>query len=261
MKSKKVKIGIIIGIIILIIVIVVISLILNNKETDNAENTINNEESTNNSNTILEETVEPQTEEEKQKIEEIKNESGLTADTNIYEVQKEYDGREVLVVKDSVQYRVELAGILNNGLPEKDKVEKILQNRPQKTGIWISEPSRDKFLEYLKETTKNNYIINQEGYLQIEQESNEKTEQDQLLEKYISNNKQYIIDISGIFYQVDNVTGEIVEYPFEKMDGFQAYEYSESNGNIIMALTTNKDRKIQPKEIIESMLELFESYA
>ena len=259
MKSKKgLKIGIIIGIILILIIIAVILFLNRKKETENNQIAEENETVQENANIILEESEEPQSEEEKEKIEEIKNETGLTADTNIYEVQEEYDGREVLVVKDSVQYRVALAGILNKAMPEQSKIDEILQNRPTKTGIWVTEQSRDAFLQYLQSTTKNQYSFSQDGYLQVSQESSEKTSQDEALEKYINGNKQYVIDVSGTFYLVDNVTGEITEYPFERMDKYQVYEYAESNGNIAISLTKNEAKALTSNEIIESMLALFE---
>ena len=54
---------------------------------------------------------EEQQQAETEKIEEIKNETGATADTNIYEIGTDFDGREVLYVKAEVQMQTVWAGI------------------------------------------------------------------------------------------------------------------------------------------------------
>lgn len=259
--KKSVKIGITIGVILLLIICgVTIYIFLNNRKENDNQLAENNENSQNN--VLYEEIDEVQTEEEIQRIEEIKNETGLTADTNIYEVQEEYDGRQVLAVKSSVQYRVALAGMLTQEKPELDQIDEILETkRPNKSGIWVTERSRDRLIQYIQSTANNQYEVDQEGYLKVQQESTEKTPQDEMLEKFINGEKQYIIDISGMFYQVDNVTGEIIEYPFEMMDMYQTYEYVESNGNIVISLTQNTNQKLTSNEIIESVLSLFENYS
>ena len=43
------------------------------------------------------------------------------------------------------------------------------------------------------------------------------------LESLINNGKTYVIDMTGTCYMRDDVTGEIVEYPFEKKWIHQKY--------------------------------------
>ena len=106
--KKKLIIPITILIIIVIILIVFIINKVTNKNLNG--NAINNDiENTN------------QTEE----VEEIKNETGATADTNIYQVEQEYDGREVLEIKPSVQVQTVWAGIIKQEMPT---IEEINEN-------------------------------------------------------------------------------------------------------------------------------------
>ena len=76
-----------------------------------------------------------------EQIEEIKNETGATADTNIYEVGTEYDGREVLQVKPEVQMQAVWAGIEKNDSPTDEETNSLWSSKPTETGIWISPDS------------------------------------------------------------------------------------------------------------------------
>ena len=91
-------------------------------------------------------------------VEEIKQEIGATADEDLYEVQKEYDGREILVIKPDAQYKTVLAGILKNGKPTEQDIEKLDLSNFHK-GIWISETSREKFLQILEKCEIENFKI------------------------------------------------------------------------------------------------------
>jgi len=47
-------------------------------------------------------------------VDEIKNETGATGNSNIYEIQQEYDGRNVVTVKANIKYKVAFAGMIKN---------------------------------------------------------------------------------------------------------------------------------------------------
>ena len=84
------------------------------------ENTINEAKKEQNNNlneNELEEQEEIQKYENtnKNEIEEIKNEINATANSEIYYVEEEYDGRKILQIKPEVQYDIDLASILKNG--------------------------------------------------------------------------------------------------------------------------------------------------
>ena len=120
--------------------------------------------------------------------------------------------------------------------------------------IVINDGSKDNTEKILQENNINNFSINKNGYL----ESNKKdiqTEQEKQLKEMIDSNKLYIIDMSGKTYQRDYLTGEIVEYPFEDMDPYQIIEPYKIENSAILAITSNKENKLEQKEILDAILQ------
>ena len=152
--------------------------------------------------------------ESKYTIEEIKNEINATADTNMYEIQEEYDGRKIIQIKADLQYETMLAGILKNSKPEEEEIKSILEKSPTESGAWISKQSRERFLKLLDNNNISGYEVNDEGYLQKVDGNYVKINQ------LIESDKLYIIDISGKYYTRDELSGKIIEYPFEDMDPY-----------------------------------------
>ena len=181
-------------------------------------------------------------------IEEIKNEINATGNTNIYQVEQEYDGRQIIQVRPNIQFDTAFAGILKGSKPQENEIEDLLNNRPSESGTWVSENSRDKFLNLLKENGIESYTINEKGYLTKQQENSNNI---QKLDNAIQSNKLYIIDINGISYIRDDISGEVVEYPFEQMDPYQAVDVYENENNIIIEVTTNKNNKLSNEEILD----------
>ena len=111
----------------------------------------------------------------------------------------------------------------------------------------------------MQEQTKTEYSINDEGYLEIKNK-NSQNDTDKKLEDLISNNeKQFIIDMSGIDYTIDTVTGEIVEYPFEEIDAYQVFDYIANGNNNIIVVTTNTQKALTNNEILSSIIEQIEN--
>ena len=82
--------------------------------------------------------------EEEIPIEELKEEFNATGADEIYEVQTEYDGRKVLAVKPSINYRVAFAGMIKKAKPEYSEVDKIYEeNMPTENGIWVEDKEKD----------------------------------------------------------------------------------------------------------------------
>ena len=173
------------------------------------------------------ENKEEKTTENNEKITEIIENQGLKADENIYEILKEYDGREVISVKSDIKYKVALAGILKKQKPDFSELNELLENAPKHTGIWISEDSRNTFLDLLGKQTNATYSINEEGFL-LQKESWIMNKYDNSISEMLSDEKLHVFDISSVTYIVDEVTGEIQEYPFEEMDPHGGYEYFQS---------------------------------
>ncbi|MBQ2835682.1 MAG: hypothetical protein IJE68_02460 [Clostridia bacterium] len=186
-------------------------------------------------------------------ITEIKQETGMTAQNELYEITVEHDGTKILNIKPEIQYKIAFAGIIKNTIPEINKIDKIFENQyPKDNGIWIDTKSRDKFLELLKDNTNNEYEITEQGYLKIKQEKSP-SEEDEELQQMIEGENKYVITISGIYYEADRVNGQIFDNFFEDMDPYQPSKIIEWNNNKIICLTTNKEKKLTNEEILQEL--------
>ena len=188
-------------------------------------------------------------------VDDLKNEIGANGDNSIYETQTEYDGRKILSVKPDMQFCTILTGIVENKKPENDlsHIEEVGNSFSGKKGIWVAQDSRQAFLSILSQTTKNNYSINDEGYLECRVSINA-NETDKSIESILFSNKMYIISITGTCYILDEVSGEVTEYPFEKMAPDQACEYYESGNQKIFVLTTNQANILSAQELINAII-------
>lgn len=224
-------------IIICILTIIIIAFITSNSHEDivDVNNTTNNEIK---SDTNI--------------IENIKNEINSTADTNMFQVETEYDGRPIIQIKPEIQYTTVLAGIIENKKPEESEIEEILKKAPTETGVWISEQSRENFLNLLSKNNINNFSIDDNGYLKIDKTSNDNNSKQ--LENMINSEYLYIIDMSGTCYMRDDVSGEIIEYPFEEMDPYQLIEPFSDENNIIFVMTTNSESLMTDEEMLDGLL-------
>jgi len=224
MKGKHLKIFFIV---VILIAIVLILITLKNNKNPRNDNISNVEES--------------------KTVEEIKKAIGATADAELYEIQEEYDGREILTIKPDIQYKTVLAGILKNDQPSIQDIEKIdLSNFH--AGVWISEVSRSKFLQILKKCKIENFDIDNDGYLYKKDVSSK--EYSTKLDNLINSNILTIIDITGTCYIRDEMTGDVVEYPFKDMDLYQIYERFDTEGSSIIIITTND---VKETDILESI--------
>ena len=188
------------------------------------------------------------------RIEDIKQDLGYNnnADTTIYEIKKEYDGREVLAIKPNIQYKVAMAGVLKNAKPEFLEIDNLLKQAPNKSGIWIEKNSREDFLKILKNNTNATYQIDEEGYLKQTQTDNA-NEIDNLIKKVMSKNHNYSFSINSAAYLIDEVTGNIEEYPFEEIDREAPYELFEAENATLYVITPNTYKKLDYKDIFEEV--------
>lgn len=183
----------------------------------------------------------------------IKNEIGATGETDIYQIEEEYDGRKIIQVKQDIQYQVVLAGIIKNSIPIEDEINTILQKAPTNSGIWISNTSREQFIKLLNNNNLVNFEITNEGYLKCNK-SEKLTDQEEKLKRIIETDKLYIIDMSGRTYQRDYINGEIIEYSFEEMNPYQIVEVYKIENSIILGVNSNKENKLSDKEILEAII-------
>lgn len=274
MKINRKKVIICITICILIINVIVICTVRkenNPKENDNNNSSENikqeeksddNKENTENTENVEKEIqITTSTQEESQISDEEKTEiieeTGKQGDSDLYEIQEGEDSVKIATIKSSVKYKVAFAGMIKNKVPEKEKLDDILEkNHPKYAGIWIKSESQSEFLKYISSVTKSEYEINENGYLKIKNKKNQ-NEYDKKIEEIINGNKLYIIDISSTCYIVDEITGEILDYNFEDMDEYQTYQYFEDGDKKIIFITENQNNQLTVKEIIESVIELF----
>ena len=226
--------------IIVILLITCLCIIINKKQISN--NTLNEQENI-------------------EKIEDVKEETGATGNTDIYEVQEDKTtNTEIVTVKANIKYKVAFAGMIKQSKPVFGEIDKIFEeNYPKKNGIWIENNSRNKLLEEMNNSNMFNskYAINKDGYLVIEKE-NTLNENDKKIKNIINGKKQYIFSISSLCYIVDDITGEILDYSFEDMDKYQTFEYFEDENKKIIFITENKSNQLNENEIIESLLNILE---
>ena len=252
MKNKKyIIIGLAIIVIILIVALVIFFSKKDNEDVNNmvmvSENNVTNENAEDNTSIVDQDTSNQNVEE----IENMKNEINATGNTDIYYVDEEYDGRKILQVKPDVQFDVDLAGIIKNTIPEENEINELIEKAPTDNGVWISEQSRENFSELLKNNNIQDFNISDEGYLQIN--NSENSDIANKLLNMINSDKLYIINMTGIAYERDYISGEITEYPFEDMDPTQAIEPYQKENKIILEVTTNKMQELTESEILDAV--------
>ena len=141
--------------------------------------------------------------------------------------------------KAESKYEVALAGI----------------DAPKEAGIWIFEKDRHQILEMLEEITNSEYKIDENGYLKISNKNNQ-NENDKKLEKVINGNKLYIIRNSSTCYIIDEITKQILDFNFEKLDKYQTYEYFKEDDKMIIFMNENTEKQMTSKEIMQSVIDL-----
>ena len=193
-------------------------------------------------------------------LNDLKNEYKVTGQDELYQIETEYDGRKVLNIKPSVNYKVAFSGMIKDTKPNFEEIDKIFNNNtPQKTGIWINQRSREKIINFLNNSEKlsSNYGTDELGYIKI-LEKNKQKEFDKKIEMLINGDTQYVLDISSICYMVDPVTGEIIENAYNDLEEYQTYEYFSDKNRMIIFISENKEKKLTNNEIFESILNLVE---
>ena len=247
-KSTKIVIGVAIVLVVCLFIILAVNIFNKDDQVVDNSNFINNYTNIDKENEI--------SYQNSATVEELKEETGLTGDESIYQIDTEYDGRKTLNVKADIQYKVALAGILTGEMPEYNNIDQIIsQTQIEKNGMWIDKNIQDKFLNMLGEVTKSEYEINSNGYLSIKNGNNQ-NDNDKKIESLINGQNKYIITITDKYYQLDTVTGEVVEFPFEQLDNYQTFDIvrNTDNSNII-CITSNKNNRLTNKEIMQDVID------
>ena len=158
---------------------------------------------------------------------------------------------------DEEQYYIELAGMLKNDIPTEDEVNSAkLMPINNEVGVWVEEKSREEFVNRINQITNNNYIIDENGFLKIEEQSEENNKYDNYLEMLLNANKLYAFGISGDFYLRDTVNGEIINNYYEELNEYQTYDYVIYNDKMIINLPKNENSYITNEEIFDSLIYL-----
>ena len=254
MKLNK---KILIPIIIVIFIIVVIAFYVNSKKNEEdennlIENNINNSTKEEIVNETEQNTInENNTEQENERINSVKEQYGFTGDNELYE-----ESNNELSIKQSIAYRTGLIGSLEQRMPTYTEInnQRVI-GEPNDAGIWISPSSRNIFLSCIN-SVENSYEIDENGYLKIKSEANSKYADK--IDGIKRQNKLVIVDMTGINYMVDVVTGDIIKNEFEAMDPYQVYEYAgyEDANKSIIFLNSNQRNKLTNQEIIETMMDV-----
>lgn len=168
-------------------------------------------------------------------IDDLKDKYKFTGNSDLYEIDTDDDGRKIINIKGSINYKVAFAGLILNQKPNMEDIDVIFnENHPTKNGMWINKKDRESILEYLNNTDKfySKYSIDNDGYLKINEKVRQ-TDLDKKLEEIINGSEQYVVSISELCYMVDSVTGEIIDNPYNDLDKYQEYEYFEDDNKKI----------------------------
>lgn len=249
MKNRKIIIGVILVIVICLIVVGIILIRNNKNETNNENNFVNDYSNIDKENEI--------SYQNDVSVGELKNETGLTGDDSLYQIDTEFDGRKILNIKADIQYKVALAGVLQNSMPEYNNIDNILEEAAlTKTGIWIEKNSREKFINLLENITESQYEVSEDGFLNVVNKEKQ-NEYDKKIEEIINGENQYLIQITDKYYELDTVTGEVTEYPYQRLDPYQTYDIVENENNRIYFLNTNDQNKLSNEDIIKDVINAF----
>ena len=188
-------------------------------------------------------------------IENIQKDINSTANTDLFEVVTEYDGKNSIRIKPDIQFNTVLAGIIKKDIPDENVINELIKNAPTNTGIWINDNSREDFINLLESDNINSFEIDENGYLKKKNnKDNELSNKVKIINQMVNSDELYIIDMSGKCYIRDDVSGEILEYPFEEMDHYQIAEPYYNDNVIILNITSNKNNYLSNEEILEGIL-------
>ena len=65
---------------------------------------------------------------------------------------------------------------------------------------------------------------------------------------------QYIFAITDKYYEIDTVSGEVVEYPYQQLDPYQEYDLVEDENSVIIFINTNPNNNLDNTEILKNVI-------
>lgn len=256
----KIRKKVMIPVFIVIILLVVVAILYINKNQEEGNTSLNNNQinSQEDQNVVQNENIGEQnevantnSEEENERINSVKEQYGFTGDNSLYT-----ESNNELSIKPDIAYRTALIGSLEQRTPTYAEINSPNVNgEPTGKGVWITPSSREVFLTCINDVT-NSFEIDDDGYLKVKSGANNKYTQK--VDEIEQQNSLVIVDMTGIDYIVDVVTGDIFKNEFEAMDPYQVYEYfdyEDANKSMIF-LNSNQSGKLSNQEIIDTMMDV-----
>ena len=208
------KVSIAIGIIVVAILVVVISIVKNHKVIDiGYKSNVN--------------------------MNEIKTEKGIVGADELYEVIEEYDGRKSLDIKKEYQFKVALIGIYqkesnvefpNNTISTIENINNYYDDAKtslisKEGGLIVPKKDQASILNIINNNSNRSYYFDDSNYLKINSdESIGLSDFDKKIVEKIDSNNTVIMTYDTNYYWIDNVSGEIIDYPFCDLDPYIDYD-------------------------------------
>lgn len=133
-----------------------------------------------------------------------------------------------------------------------DKINEQLEMINLKSGIFITEGSRNEVIDIIKKCTGEELIIDSEGYLQKKDSNNDICMQ---INEMIESNKTFIISIDGTYESI--IQDVVYEFMIENTKYVQNFEYNNSLRISLInpeQLQQNNEENLSKKEICEEIL-------
>lgn len=258
-KTLIISVIIVVSIIVTFIIIRYNSNKINKSSNKNIYNSVENNTNSDKTNNDVGNTSNYSTE---TTVTELKEKRHITGPEEIYNIVFDEDSnQELLVVKQDIIYNVMLAGVIKQAPPLYEDIDNILKDKPIKKGIWIEQNSRSDILSIINKVTENSYTIDNNGYLKLSDANKIISDNAYYnrINRMISGDKTIILQICDKYYSVDSFTGDVVEYPFVRLDRHSVLDYNTSTiGDIIYVLNPNTEF-FSEEEQIDCWLQHYES--
>ena len=134
-----------------------------------------------------------------------------------------------------------VAGILSQNV-ENNNIQNILIDKPANDGIWISENSREAFINFLNEHTIYTYSIDSNGYLicdnimkdnpNLDMYEKMETEVDIEIKNILQKNVLIIVDLNNSYYMYDE-NNNIVKTQLQNEDYLKSFSFENQRAIIL----------------------------
>lgn len=179
-------------------------------------------------------------------METLKADKGISVSNDIIEIVEEYDGRKSIAIKGQYLFEIGLIDYYQKNYKDLNIVENIaitsneLNHNYQIAkdaivvndgGIVIPPKDQQSILQVLNENSTCEYWFDENNYLRISNEANKSEFDNKLLERINSKSNTIIITYEKDYLSIDEVTGQVVKYPFYDLDPYCEFD-SVKNENI-----------------------------